>query len=139
MENVDDDVRRLVMSWPKLISLKVDHTFISLSTLRIIAEKCPELRYLHIGIQLESFTIPPFDSFSKGLLHKLEILSVSVGRVEPVDDPFTQTLECQIRVARHLYLIFPYLKSMEGQADDEVWSGIYDLVKLCQNVRQVKY
>jgi hypothetical protein len=142
MENVDDDVRGLVMSWPKLIFLSLDRTFISLSTLRIIAEKCPELRYLHTGIQLESSTIPPFESSSKSLRHKLEILSVPVGRlgVESVDDdPFTQTLECQIQVARHLDLIFPYLKSIKVQPDDEIWSGIYDLVKLCQNVRQVQY
>jgi hypothetical protein len=142
MKNADDDVRRLVMSWPKLILLNLDHTFISLSTLRIIAEKCPELRYLHAGIQLEFSTIPPFESSSKSLRHKLEILSVPAERVESVDDdddPFTQTLECQIQVARHLDFIFPHLKSIKVQRDVEIWPNIYDLVKLCKNVRQVQY
>ena len=56
MENVDDDVRRL----PKLRTLRLPHkqTFISLSTLRIIAENCPELRYL--DIRLDTSTIPSF-------------------------------------------------------------------------------
>ena len=40
MENADDDVRHLVMSWPKLRSLDLDRTFISLSTLRIIVLNC---------------------------------------------------------------------------------------------------
>ena len=51
MENVDDDVRHLVMSWPKLRTLGLflsGNQFIPLSTLKIIAENCPELRQLHI-------------------------------------------------------------------------------------------
>ena len=57
---MDDDVRRLVMSWPKLRVLGLLHfnqMSISLSTLRIIAENCPELHYLHIP--LDTSTIPP--------------------------------------------------------------------------------
>jgi hypothetical protein len=136
MENMEDDVRCLVTSWPKLTFLRLPLTkmFISLSTLRIIAENCPELRYLQTGIRLEPSTIPPFDTSSKSLRHKLEILTV--GRV----DPFIQTtLGCQIQVARHLNLIFPYLKSIRVQPNNETWFGIYDLVKLCQEVRQVQY
>ena len=61
MENMDDDVRCLVKSWPKLrtLTLPLDQTFISLSTLRIIAKKCPELRYLRIP--LDTSTIPPIE------------------------------------------------------------------------------
>ena len=47
MENMDADVRRLVMSWPKLRTLRLPlkQSFISLLTLKIIAENCPELRH----------------------------------------------------------------------------------------------
>ena len=69
MGNMDDNVRRLVMSWPKLRALSLlpsNRTFISLSTLRVIAETCPELHYLHIPLDIS--TIPPIDTFSKSLL-----------------------------------------------------------------------
>ena len=80
MEDMDDDVRRLVMSWPKLVTLKFlpyNQTYISLSTLGIIAENCPELRQLEI--RLDTSNIPPFDPSCKSLCHNLEVLTV--GRV----------------------------------------------------------
>ena len=136
MENMDNDVRRLVMSWPNLRILKViplNQTSISLSTLRIIAENCPELRYL--GVRLDNSTFDTTTS-SKSLHHNLEFLDVRVD----VRSSSTQTrLECQIQVARNLDLIFPYLKSIEVEPnDDGTWSGIRNLVKLCQEIRRVK-
>ena len=103
MENMDDDVRRLVKSWPKLKSLNLNQTTISLSTLRIIAENCPELRRLHV--RLDTSAIPPFDtSNSKSLRHNLEVLTVE--KVLPSSTTRTQTtLEYQIQVSRHLDLI----------------------------------
>ena len=135
MENMDEDVGRLVMSWPKLRTLKLhlDQTFISLSTLRIIAEKCPELRYLHVAIQLEGLSsIPPFDT-RQSLRHRLDILTVGT-----VDIYWRLSLKCQILTARYLNFLFPYLKSIELQPHNETWSQIYDLVKLCQEVRQLE-
>ena len=132
--NIDDDVRRLVTSWPNLRTLRLPliETFISLSTLRIIAESCPELRCLEIRLDIS--TIPPFDTSSKSLRHNLEVLTVR--RVQP-----SQTmLECQIQAARYLDSIFPYLKSTKVRPEnpnDVVWSGILDLVKLCQDIRRV--
>ena len=138
MENMDNDVRRLVMSWPELRSLRLplNQTFISLSTLRIIAENCPELRYLHI--RLDTSTIPPFDTSCKSLRHNLEVLVV--GKAHPPSAVTQTSLECQIRVTQHLDLIFPYLKSIEVQHNDVTWSGIRDLVRLCQDasLRRVK-
>ena len=136
MENMDNDVRRLVMSWPNLRTLKLiplNQTSISLSTLRIIAENCPELRYL--GVRLDNSTFDTTTS-SKSLHHNLEFLDVRVD----VRSSSTQTrLECQIQVARNLDLIFPYLKSIEVEPnDDGTWSGIRNLVKLCQEIRRVK-
>ena len=132
MGNMDDDVRRLVVSWPKLRTLSLlplNQTFISLSTLRVISETCPELRYLRIP--LDTSTIPPFDTFSKSLRHNLEILTVL-----SIHPSTTQTtLECQIQVTRYLHLIFPYLKSILVHPNNVTWSGVRDLVKLCQNTR----
>ena len=133
MENVDD-VRRLMMSWPKLRALRLfppsRNQLISLSILRKIAESCPELR--HLNIQLDTSTIPPFDTASKGLRHNLEVLNVS----SRVHSPLIK-LERQIQVARHLDLMFPYLKTTA--VHDENWSGIRDLVKFAQDVRRGWY
>ena len=141
MENMDDDVRRLVKSWPKLMTLKMipfNETYISLSTLRIIAENCPELR--HLEIQLDTSTIPSFETSSKSLHHNLEFLAV--GRHKDPNNTITQTklrLQRQIQVTRYLDLLFPYLKCvLESELDDEFWLGIRDLVELCQDARRVK-
>ena len=133
MENVDDDVRHLVISWPKLRTLGLflsGNQFIPLSTLKISAENCPELRQLHI--QLDTSTIPPFDTSSKSLHHHLELLTLD--RFHP---PFTteSKLERQILVTQHLDLIFPYLKSIGVR--DVSGSEIRQLFKLCQDSRRI--
>jgi hypothetical protein len=133
MENMD--VRRMVMSWPKLkyLDLSGSGTIISFSILRTIAENCPDLR--HLRIRLDTTTNPPFDTSSKSLGHKLNFLLVGESTTET-------SLECQIRVARHLDLIFPYVEHilMQSRAQDVTWSGIRDLVYLCQeaSLRRVK-
>jgi hypothetical protein len=138
MENMDDDVRCLVKSWPKLRTLKLplNQTFISLSTLRIIADNCPELR--HLQIRLDTSTVRPFDPSSKSLCHNLEVLTV--GESDPGPVSTQTTLECQMQVTRHLDLIFPSLKCVKVQPQDVTWSGIRDLVYLCQeaSLRRVK-
>ena len=133
--DIDDDMRRLVKSWPKLRRLRLPHLdkSISLSTLRIIAENCPDLHFLQIP--LNAFTIPPFDTSSKSLHHKLEVLSV--GRFHT--HYYQTSLEFQIQVARFLTLTFPYLSiEMPYNYKDVTWSGIRDLVMLCQDVRRVQ-
>ena len=134
LENMDDDVRRLVMSWPKLRVLNLGQTLISLSTTRIIAENCPELHFLHI--QLDISTFPPFDASCRRLTHNLAVLNVA--GFYPSDSTITQTPECQIQMTRHLDSIFPYLKSIEVR--NETWLDIYNLVKsrFCQDDRRVK-
>ena len=147
MKNMDDVMRRLVMSWPKLRTLIVnvcqrphDQPLISLSTLWIIVENCPELR--HLEIPLDTSTIPPSDtSNSKSLRHNLEVLTAWGHKDldEPPSDTITtqEMLGYQIQVARYLDLIFPFLKSIEVEFDDVTWSGIPVLVKLCQDARRV--
>ena len=139
MKNTDDNVRRLVMSWPKLKTLRLplqNTSSISLSTLRIIAESCPELH--HLTTRLDTSTFPPFDTSSKSLHHNLKVLEV-----RRVHTPIAETnLASQIRVAQHLDSIFPYLESIEvgTKAPDATWSGIRDLVFLCQaaGLRRIK-
>ena len=136
MENMDYDVRHLAMSWPKLTSLilPVHQRPVSLSTLRIIAENCAELHFLQL--QLDISTIPPFNTSSKSLCHHLGVLSV--GSVDPFLITPT-TLDCQIQMTRHLDFMFPYLKSIETHHGlrHTTWSGVRELVKLCQHVRRL--
>ena len=139
MENNDDAVRRLAKSWSKLKhfvwgvrQLPLNQTFVSLSTLRVFADHCPELQYLHIPFDIS--TIPPFDNISskKSPGHNLEVLVLDdFGG----DHPLVQTmLDCQIQVARHLDFVFPYLKTINvGNAN---WSGIRNLVKIYQDARR---
>ena len=136
MENNNDAARYLAMSWPRLqiLDLYSSHPptqmFISISTLRIIAENCLDLRCL--DIQLDISTIPLFDDISiKKLRHNLETLEIQ-DVLGPDSSP-QKMLEYQIDVARHLDLIFPYLKTIEVR--DEKWLGICNLVKLYQNAR----
>ena len=138
-ENNDDAARCLAKSWPNLRSLALgvlrlplNQTFVSLSTLRIIADNCPELHYLYIPLDIS--TIPHFDDFSskKSPRHNLEFLVLGgPGGVQPLDQTM---LECQIQVARNLDFIFPYLKTINVQNAN--WSGIRDLVILCQDIRR---
>ena len=123
-------ILHLVMSWPKLITLNLNETQISLWTLMKIAENCPELRHLHI--QLDTSDIPHSNTSSKSFRHKLEDLTLE--RPDPSSiSTQTTTLEYQIKLARCLDLIFPYLKSIKLNFNDVFWSGICDLVHLCQN------
>jgi len=137
LKNMDNDVRRLVMSWPKLRTLRLPlaQKFISLSTLRIIAESCPELHHLTTRLDTSSFSESPLDTSSnRGLRHNLEVLTVGSSNTQP-------NLACQIQVTQHLDSIFPYLKSIEVQQNDATWSGIRDLVYLCHDAcrRQVTH
>ena len=137
MENNNDAVRCLAMSWPKLQTLALysyrspNQVFISISTIRIIAENCPDLRCLEI--QLDISTIPPFDdTSSKSLCHNLEVLEIRhILDVLGPDIMPQKRLEYQIDVARHLDLIFPYLKTIKVLDDN-----FPNLVKLCQDVRR---
>ena len=130
MENVDCYVRPLVMRWPKIRILCLNQTLISAWTLRSIAENCPELLYLHIRLDTTSIATPSFVTPNKRLHHNLEVLGL--GQFYPSQT----TLKHHIRVTRFLDLIFPYLKSMKDC--DKTWSEIWDLVKLCQDVRRAK-
>ena len=126
-----EDLKGLVTSWPKLRTLNLIQTLASLSILGLIAENCPQLRHLHI--RLNTSIIRPFDISSKNLRHNLE--NLTVGKAHASSISAQKTLECQIKVTRHLNTIFPFLKFIEVQRNDVFWSGIRDLVHLCQESR----
>ena len=133
---LDYDVMIRLWSWPlaKLRTLNLNKSLVSLGALRRIAENCPELRHLHIQFHfdLDTSIIPFADTSSKSLHHNLEDLTVDGSHTPSISR--TQTmLECQIKVARYLDLIFPYLKSIELDDRDVFWKGIRDLVHLCRD------
>ena len=126
------DLNGITLRDPTL-SRPPSQVYISIPTLRIIAENYPELRCL--VIQLDVSTIPPFDDiYSKSLRHNLDVLKIL--DVRGPDTTPQSMLEYQIDVARHLDLIFPYLKAIEVQ--DENWFGICNLrlIKFCEGQRQ---
>ena len=129
MEDMDYYARRMVMWWPKLehLDLSGSETTISLSTLSIIAENCPELRQLYI--RLDTSTISPFDTCSKRLGHKLEVLHIGKSIIQP-------SQECQIQIAIHLDSIFPCPENLYMPTDDATWSGIRDMVNIFQDIRR---
>ncbi|KAF8801973.1 hypothetical protein BYT27DRAFT_7261409 [Phlegmacium glaucopus] len=138
-------VWHLVQSWPNLTTLilPVDHVSISLLTLGIIAENCPELRYLQI--QLDASTIPPFNNPASAVLckntnaalcHKLGVLSVA-------HDPYTarklQGRQVRHSVARYLDSMFPLVSIEmldESNPAIKTWSEVYELMRLFQDVRR---
>ena len=121
-----DDLYSLLTSWPKLRNLNLEETLVTLSSLECIVENCPELRQLHIGLDNSAIDLPP----SKTFCHNLEHLTVA--RAHPPDIiGFQRMLACQIKVTRHLNLIFPHLNYIGVQFDDVFWSGVRDHVNLC--------
>ena len=128
-----DDLKSLVTLWPKLRTLDLNRTLVTLSSLWYIAENCPELHRLHIRLEGSTIEVPPFDNSRKSLRHNLEVLIV--GRA-PASSISPQTmLQRQIKVTRHLGLMFPYLKFINVQSDDVFWSGIRDLVHFRQEAQ----
>ena len=102
---------------------------ISISGLLDIAEACPKLEYLHCCID----TLPPIPEYSvpanNALSHGLQSLSVANNPTSHWD--FNQLL----LAARHLYLTFPGLQSIEGPSAEQ-WVRIPKLVKMFQVIRQ---
>ena len=133
MEGTDDDVIRLLKSWPKLMSLKLHQSLIFLSTLRTIAENCPDLDSLEIQLDVsDPDNIPPFDTSIVRLDHELETLTLAGILFSSESQP---TLELKIQVTRHLDLIFPNLTTFTVKDDN--WSEVRQLVWLCQDVREL--
>ena len=105
---------------------------ISLSDLRLIAESCPNVISLQSSI-IDLKGIPaygPFEGASHALSHGLEILSV--GNASENSNP-----KDILDIARHLFILFPYLKEIRTHAgqNKEQWMYIHSLVQLLQTCR----
>ena len=137
LDSVEDFLLSMKSSCPenlKQLHLPIDDpgSAISLSGLLDIAEACPMLKSLQCCID----TLPPIPEYStpttKALSHGLQSLFVANKPTSTWD--FNQLL----LVARHLYLAFPRLQtidSMEG-SNAEQWVRILDLIKMFQVIRQ---
>ena len=102
---------------------------ISLSDLRLIAESCPNIVSFQSNIvDLQSIPVyNPGKGASNALSHGLQILSV--GNAWATWNP-----KDVLDIARHLFILFPYLKEIrthEGQ-NKEQWMYIHSLVQLLQ-------
>ncbi|KAF8801996.1 hypothetical protein BYT27DRAFT_7014767, partial [Phlegmacium glaucopus] len=103
-----------------------------LSDLLDIAEACPMLESLECCIS----TLPPIPEYpvptSKALSHGLQVLFIANDPTSPWD--FKQLL----LVARHLYLLFPRLQTIDNVEgpNAEQWVRIHDLVKMFQTIHK---
>jgi hypothetical protein len=138
LDSVEDLLLSMNSSSPKKLKqlhLPIDDpssVAIPLSGLLDIAEACPMLESLHCCIDtclpIPKYSIPT----TKSLSHGLKSLFVANNPTSLWD--FNQL----ILVARHLYLIFPCIQtidSVEGP-NAEQWVRISDLVKMFQVIRQ---
>ena len=138
IDSVEEFLLSMKSSRPKNLKqlhLPIDNpgSAISLSGLLDIAEACPMLKSLHCCID----TLPPIPEYystptTKALSHGLQSLFVANNPTSPWD--FNQLL----LVARHLYLTFPRLQTIDGVEGPNVdqWVRIRDLIKMFQVIRQ---
>jgi hypothetical protein len=136
LDSVEDFIFSLTTSGPenlKHLHMPIDDpdSAVSLSRLSDIAEACPMLESLQCRINTLS-PIPPYSSPpTKALTHGLQILSI-VHDITSFWD-FNQVL----LVARHLYLAFPYIQTIDCKSfNADQWVRIHDLVKMFQVIRE---
>ena len=137
LDSVEDFLMSMKSSIPKNLKqlrLPIDDpgSAISLSGLLDIAEACPMLESLQCCVD----TLPPIPEYSfptsKALSHRLQSLFIANNPASLWD--FNQLL----LVARHFYLTFPYLQTIESVEgpNAEQWVRIRELVKMFQAIRE---
>ncbi|KAF8147260.1 hypothetical protein B0H34DRAFT_803402 [Crassisporium funariophilum] len=121
---------------PKLQSLHLPldrelNPGISLSTLRHIANACPDLRSFQSRVEplRNMLELKPPKPDSEVLSHALTKLTLH--SISPPPDRL-------ILVAHQIYSLFPNLEVIEPSSDEDVgqWRFIHDLVKMCQTSRK---
>jgi hypothetical protein len=111
--------------------LPVDETNIgvSLFTLRHVAESFPNLEtfqcHIHSPDSVPEYPIPTTDALS----HELQTLSLGSSPTVPEAKHYL--------VARHLYLLFPYLKTINTpeKHNAEMWASVDGFVNMFQTAR----
>ena len=136
LDSVEDFLSALTSSGAeklKQLHLPIDDpgAAVPLSGLVDIAKACPMLQSLQCCVSTHS-PIPEYSiPTSKVLPHGLQTLVVAANNSTSLWD-FNQLL----LVARHLYLAFPHLQTIDSLELAEQWMHIRDLVKMFQTVRQ---
>jgi hypothetical protein len=104
---------------------------ISLPTLRHVAKTCPKLEsfqcYIDPLSSVPEYSIPT----DVGLSHGLRTLSVGSSFPHPV------AKQLGYLIARHLYLLFPKLKTIKNSEEHnaELWISVDEFVKIFQTAR----
>ena len=136
MELTDDNISDMTVAWPEMDTLLLPfvnaiHPRPTIASLRTIAYRCPNLRYL--TIPLNTLDLAPF--ISTGVphtpVHELHTLTIANA-----DDPLDP--RDLLHAARHIDYLFPKLKilsSYEGH-DADRWVQMHDIIQMCQAVRQ---
>ncbi|KAF8986922.1 hypothetical protein BDQ17DRAFT_1375596 [Cyathus striatus] len=138
-------IRSLAPYFPKVKKLDFPlGKFISsidLRTLQVIAENCPALLSLQVGMVINDIGENDFviSEKNRGSTHPLQVLCVGSdpGSVADGHSKFAENRTQMLKLARTLDIMFPRLKSITtyvGQASD-FWKGIWDFLKLCHSVR----
>ena len=135
MELTDENISDMAIAWPEIDTLLLP--FISaiqprptISSLRILARRCPNLRYL--TIPLNTGDLPTFVSIGvpHAPVHELHTLTIASA-----DDPWD--LRDLLHIARHVDYLFPKLKSLfsyEGHGAER-WMQVHDMIQMYQAVR----
>ena len=136
MELTDDNISDMTIAWPEIDTLLLP--FINavrrrptITSLRNIACRCPNLRYLTIPLHtldLAPFIPPRVPHTPTHELHTLTIASAD-DAWEPRD---------MLQAARHIDYLFPKLKflsSYEGH-DADRWMQMHDIIQMYQAIRK---
>ena len=136
MELTDANISEMTIDWPEMDTLILPfinaiHPRPTITSLRDIARRCPNLRYLTIPLNILNPApfIPPGVPHSP--THELHTLTIaSADEVWEARD--------MIHAARHIDYLFPRLKSLtayEGH-DGDRWTQMHDIIQMYQGVRQ---
>ena len=136
IELTDDNISDMTIAWPEMDTLLLP--FINgirsrptIASLRNIACRCPNLRYL--TIPLNTMDLAPFNPFETPHtpVHELHTLTIASA-----DDAWDS--RDMLHAARYIDHLFPKLKllsSYEGH-DAERWSQMHDMIQMYQTIRQ---
>jgi len=99
---------------------------VPVGALQALAEKCPELSFLSIGLDIDS--LPPFLP-DKVYSHRLRWICVGSA-------PETRTTASLLKTARHIHRLFPYLEGVQTCPDNSAgdWKQIGEMISAYQDI-----
>ena len=99
---------------------------VPVDTLQVLAEQCPELSFLSIGLDIDS--LPPFLQ-DKVYSHRLQRLCVGSA-------PATRATANLLKTARHLHRLFPHLEEVQTCPDYSAsdWKRIGEMIRAYQDI-----